>query len=78
MTANPPDTGNAHTVAPTKGDTMSWRLNLVAASLSAACVFAASLCSSAALAMMSERDLDDLGLLPTEVRSEFPSVAIGA
>jgi len=38
----------------------------------------ASFCSSATLAMMSDRDLDDLGLLPTEVRSEFPSVAIGA
>lgn len=38
----------------------------------------ASFCSSATLAMMSERDLDDLGLLPTEVRSEFPSVAIEA
>jgi hypothetical protein len=41
------------------------------------CVLA-SFCSSATLAMMSERDLNDLGLLPTEVRSEFPSVAIGA
>lgn len=38
----------------------------------------ASFCSSATLAMMSDRDLDDLGLLPTEVRSEFPSVAIEA
>jgi hypothetical protein len=38
----------------------------------------ASFCSSATLAMMSDRELDDLGLLPTEVRSEFPSVAVGA
>lgn len=27
--------------------------------------------SGAALAMMSERDLDDLGLIPSEVRSEL-------
>ena len=36
----------------------------VASSLMAACH------SGAALAMMSERELDDLGLLPWEVRSE--------
>jgi uncharacterized protein YjiS (DUF1127 family) len=36
----------------------------VASSLMAACR------SGAALAMMSERELDDLGLLPWEVRSE--------
>jgi hypothetical protein len=44
---------------------------ILAGSLQAAFGLASACNHSAALATMSERDLDDLGLLPWEVRSEF-------
>jgi uncharacterized protein YjiS (DUF1127 family) len=43
---------------------------IVARSLRAAVDLASARRNRAALAMMSERELDDLGLLPWEVRSE--------
>ena len=43
---------------------------LLASTLRAASDLASACRNGAALAMMSERELDDLGLLPWEVRSE--------
>jgi hypothetical protein len=69
MTSTQPDSGTLSESA-----TSSARVGVLNRGYSVLATF----CSSATLAMMSDRDLDDLGLLPTEVRSEFPSVAIEA
>lgn len=52
-------------------DSPAGNAGLPARLLRAASALAAACRSRAALAMMSERDLSDVGLLPSEVRSEF-------
>jgi len=76
MTSTQPDSGTRSESASERDSTA--RVGTAASSFKRSYGVLASFCSSATLAMMSDRDLDDLGLLPTEVRSEFPSVAIGA